>query len=287
MDAAIQAAIQAAVQAAEANFQAQLQQTQQDLQAAQQQLLALQAAAAAAAPPVVPVVAPVVAPAVAPPVIFAYSPATTGPAAALINYDTANGAKIQKAATEKLHIEHDLDRNNLHDFLEAFCSRTIACGWFDTLLMVPVNGVPLSIIDNYGTMTRAAVDTHARTYMFHNTQAAQDSHNKFTCLEASLTASARTALYAESETYTYRHGDVVGAVAGGDNNEKRRDGLMFLWALINRTTSMTTATLSVLIDQIFNLPGVMQEHNNDVQAFNTQVRKLLNTNKYHTKPLTQ
>jgi hypothetical protein len=70
---------------------------------------------------------------------------------------------------------------------------------------------------------------------------------------------------------------VVGAVAGGDNNEKRRDGLMFLWAINNRTTSMTTATLSVLIDQIFNLPGVMQEHNNDVQAFNTQVRKLLNT----------
>jgi hypothetical protein len=97
----------------------------------------------------------------------------------------ANGAKIQKAATEKLHIEHDLDRNNLHDFLEALRSRAIACGWFDTLLMVPVNGVPLSIIDNYGTMTRAAVDTHARTYMFQNTRAAQDSHNMFTCLEAS------------------------------------------------------------------------------------------------------
>jgi hypothetical protein len=253
--AAVQAAIQAAVQAAQANFQAQLQQTQQDLQAAQQQLQALQAGVAVP-PPVVP--------AVPPPVIFAYSPATTGPAAALINYDTANGAKIQKAATEKLHVEHDLDRNNLHDFLEALRSRAIACGWFDTLLMVPVNGVPLSIIDNYGTMTRAAVDTHARTYMFHNTRAAQDSHNMFTCLEASLTASACTALYAESDTYTYRRGTVVGAVPGGDDNEKRRDGLMFLWAIINRTTSMTTATLSVLIDQIFNLPGVMQKHNNDV-----------------------
>jgi hypothetical protein len=112
--------------------------------------------------------------------------------------------------------------------------------------------------------------------MFHNSRASQDSFNLFTCLEASLTASARTALYAESDSYTFRRGDVIGAVQGGDDNEKRRDGLMFLWAIINRSTSMTTATLSVLIDQIFNLPGLMQESNNDVQAFNTQVRKLLN-----------
>jgi hypothetical protein len=51
---------------------------------------------------------------------------------------------------------------------------------------------------------------------------------------------------------------------------------MFLWTIINRTTAMTTATLSVLIDQIFNLPSLMQETNNDVQAFNTKVRKLQN-----------
>jgi hypothetical protein len=143
--------------------------------------------------------------------------------------------------------------------------------------MVPLKGVPLTFIDKYGTMTRAAVNTHARIYMFHNTSATQNSHNMFICLKTSLTASARTTLYVESDTYTYRRGYVSGAVAGGANNEKRRDGLTFLWAIINHTTSMTTATLSVLIDQIFNLPGLMQEHKNDVQAFNTQVRKLLST----------
>jgi hypothetical protein len=66
------------------------------------------------------------------------------------------------------------------------------------------------------------------------------------------------------------------AVPGGDNNEKRRDRLMFLWIIINRTTAMTTATLSVLIDQIFNLKTLMQETNNDVQAFNTKVQKFQN-----------
>jgi hypothetical protein len=275
MDPAIQAAIDAAVQAAEAAFQAQLQQTQQQLAQAQQQLMNLQAAQVVAAqpppqPPAVPAIAP---PA---PVNFAYSPATTGAAAALIDYTTTNGAKVQKAAIEKLHVEHDLDRNNLHDFLEALRSRAITCGWYETLLMVPVNGVPLNILDNYGTITREATNNHSLGYMFHNTRAAQDSHNLFCCLEASLTNSARASLYAESDTYTFRRGDVPGAAPGGDDEERRRDGLMFLWSIINRTTAMTTATLSVLIDQIFNLSAVMQENNNDVQAFNTKVRKLLN-----------
>jgi hypothetical protein len=51
---------------------------------------------------------------------------------------------------------------------------------------------------------------------------------------------------------------------------------MFLWTIINRTMSMTTATVSVIINHIFNLPTLMQEASNDVTAFNTKVRKLLN-----------
>jgi hypothetical protein len=105
--------------------------------------------------------------------------------------------------------------------------------------------------------------------MFHNSRAAQDSYNMFACLEASLTTSARTSLYAKISTYTFRRGDVPVVVVGGDDNEKRSHGLLFLWSIINRTTSMTTATLSILIDQLFNLPRLMQEANNDVQAFNT------------------
>jgi hypothetical protein len=263
MDPAVQAAIAAAVQAAEAQLRAELDQTRQQLLLAQQQIVNMQAPQAQPQPPPAQV-------------NFAYSPATTGAAAALIDYSSTNGAKIQKAAIEKLHVEHDLDRNNLHDFLEALRSRAITCGWYDTLLMVPVNGVQLNFLDNYGTITREATNNHALTYMFHDTRAAQDSHNLFCCLESSLTASARASLYAESDVYTFRRGDVPGAAPGGVDDERRRDGLMFLWAIINRTTAMTTATLSVLIDQIFNLSAIMQEVNHDVQAFNTRVRKLLN-----------
>jgi hypothetical protein len=55
--------------------------------------------------------------------------------------------------------------------------------------------------------------------MYHNWRAAKDSHIMFCCLEALLSESARIAIYAESDTYTFRRGGVPGAVPGGDGNE--------------------------------------------------------------------
>jgi hypothetical protein len=189
-------AIRLAVQAAEINMQAQLVLTQRDLQQAQTQIAVLQAAPREVAQVIahVPQVVPVV-PRVA---VFAYAPATMGASVALIDYNTANGAKVQKTAVEKLLVEHDLDKSNLHDFLEALRSQAITCGWNDTLLNVMSKGAPLSFIDNYGTISKEDVNAHARTYMFNDTRAAQDSFNLFTCLKASLTTSARTALYAKA-----------------------------------------------------------------------------------------
>jgi hypothetical protein len=56
---------------------------------------------------------------------------------------------------------------------------------------------------------------------------AQDSHNMFCCLDASLSASARTEIYAESDTYTFRRGAVPGTVPGVKNSKKHRGGLIF------------------------------------------------------------
>ena len=67
-----------------------------------------------------PVQQPAQAAVVPPPVQFAYTPGTYGTAASIIDYNTTNGAKIQKAATEKLDVSHDLDAENLNDFLESF-----------------------------------------------------------------------------------------------------------------------------------------------------------------------
>ena len=274
--AQIQALIDAAVQQAAANLQQQLAAAQNDLVNAQNQINILNATAAAAAAanaaapaqPVQPVAAPAV-------VTFAYTPGTTGQAATLIDYSTTSGAKIQRAAIEKLPVVHDLDKAHLYDFLESLRSRAIACNWYGTLFRINQDGEALNPINNYGILKKESVDTKVRTYMFHNTREAQDDYNLFCCLEASLSTEARATLYAESDQYTYKANEVLNIAAGVDPNEQQRSGLMYLWTIVNRTTAMTAATISVLLEQLNNLPSVMQEVNNDVMAFNSKVRQLL------------
>ena len=261
--AAIQLMIDAAIQATERNLQQQLQAAQNDLRNAQTQINVLNANIGANAP------------AVPGGVTFAYTPGTMGTAATLINYNTTSGAKIQRAAIEKLSVEHDFDKEHLYDFLETLRSRAIACNWYGTLFQIPQDGTIMNPIINYGVITKQAVDTKVRTYMFHNTREAQDDYNLFCCLEASLTNEARATLYAESDMYTYIANDVENTATGVNQSEQRRSGLMYLWAIVNRTTAMTTATISVLLEQLNNLPSLMQEVNNDVTAFNSKVRKLL------------
>jgi hypothetical protein len=213
------------------------------------------------------------------PVQFAYTPGTYGQAAALIDYNTTNGAKIQKAATEKLEVQHDLEAEQLNDFLESFRTRAISQGWFNSLLIVPQNGVQMNFIDNYGVLTYDSIQAMAHAYMFREVRAAQDSHNMFCCLEASLTKDARTTW----DKYTLRRGTIAALPAGaqipagGDVNERRRDGLLFLWCILDRTTAKTNATISTIVRQLNHLAELMSEHNSDVAVFNTQVRRLLNS----------
>jgi hypothetical protein len=231
-------------------------------------------------------------PAIVQPVQFAYTPGTYGQAATLIDYNTPNGAKIQKAATEKLNVIHDLDAEHLNDFLEAFRTRGIAQGWFNSLLSVTQNGIPMNFIDNYGVVTYESTKTMANSYMFQPTRAAQDSHNMFSCLEASLTNDARTTLYAEQDKYTLRRGTLEALPgstipAGGDANERRRDGLLFIWCILDRTTAKTNATISTIVRQLNHLAELMVEHDSDVAEFNTHVRQLMPITPTKEKRLTK
>jgi hypothetical protein len=92
-----------------------------------------------------------------------------------------------------------------------------------------------------------------QTYMFQDLRATQDSHKLFQCLEASVTPETWSVLYLERKKYTIRRGDVPNAIAGGDPEEIRRDGLIYLWCIINRTTTRTNATISTIVRQVNRL----------------------------------
>jgi hypothetical protein len=162
MDPAIQAAIDAAVYAEEQAVQAQLNQTQQDLIAAQQQVQALQAAGAHQQVQIP--VAPVPPAAVA--FVLSHGTAAGRGANNLIDYNTKTGTEVAKAATARLSVDHDLDREHLNGFLEALCSRAIQQGWYDGIFRVQQNGIELNIIEIYGTLTRTSVDAAARAHIF-------------------------------------------------------------------------------------------------------------------------
>jgi hypothetical protein len=141
--------------------------------------------------------------------------------------------------------------------------------------MVNIAGIIMNVIENYGTVTMAPTRAKALTDMFSNTRQAQDSFNLYMCLEALLTTEARITAYAESNTETFQRVKVPGAIAGGDPDKQRQDGLMLLWTIINCTTAMTTATISVLMEQLNNLSSTMNKCNHDINAFNTTVGCLL------------
>jgi hypothetical protein len=199
--AAVQALIDAAVQAFKQQVQAQMNQHPADLAIAQQQWAQRQADLLAAQNQVVAIKqAQQAGVQVAQHIDLAYTPGTFGNPTDLINYKVATGGKIQKAAIKKLDIIHDLDSEHLYDWLESLRTRAIAHGWLNTLLMLiiiqatPLANITINILENYGLLPEVIARDHAQTYMFFNNRAAQNSHNMYHSLEASLTPDARQIL---------------------------------------------------------------------------------------------
>jgi hypothetical protein len=141
------------------------------------------------------------------------------------------------------------------------------------------------MLRNYGTLTLPSVLAHAQAYAFTNQRQAQDSNNLFKCLESTLTEAAMRTMYAERHLYTLTRREVAAARAGvagapatlpGNDEDEFRDGVLMLWAIINRTTAQTNATISAIINQLTRLNNIMEESKHDIKAFNTSIRDLLN-----------
>jgi hypothetical protein len=282
MDAQIQAAIDNAVATARAALQLQLNAANTDLAAARTELTAAQAEiivlqrAVAAAPPAV-------AAAPATPVQFAYSPATVSND--IIDYKTPAGIKVYKLAGEKLKSDFDLDSNKFTLFLDNLNTKCSEQGWIKPLLTIPFQGNDLYMLRHYGSLSYASVLQQVHSYAFRECRLAQDSKNLLNCLESSLSDDARTTVYAERKNYTIKRGDVDASqaliaaaipVPAGDADDEIRDGVLFLWSIINRTTAKTNATISGIIFSLTHLDNIMAEHHNDITSFNTHVRTLLN-----------
>lgn len=213
------------------------------------------------------------APAIAAPT-FALSPAAIG-AGAMIDYATANGAKIYKAAIEKLPTEYNLDRENLKVFLETLETRARDHGWTSSIMTVQQDGVAYYIPTSYGTLTRASIVAHVHAYAFREQRNAQNSANLYTCLKSSLSEAALKELLSSKVDYTVTARSVFQAPAVMPANvtadQETYDGVLLLWSIIQSSTAQTNATIGVIIERLSNLKQTMMEKDSNIKEFNAYV----------------
>ena len=277
MAANIDANIQAAIDAAVAVVAAQLATTQGQLMTARAELLQartdLNTLQNAQVAPAAPAAAPT----------FALGPATVS--TDVIDYSTPAGIKLYKLAGEKLKTSFALETASFTMFTDNLHSRATEQGWDNKILSVTHNGTNMYVLRNYGTLTYTSVLAHAQAYAFTTDRQAQDSNNLFKCLEATLTEEAMRTMYAERHLYTLKRGDIILARANvanapatlpGRDDDEFSDGVLMLWAVINRTTAQTNATISAIINQLTRLNTIMEDSKHDIKVFNTSIRDLLN-----------
>jgi hypothetical protein len=172
----------------------------------------------------------------------------TGQSGDMIDYKGPTGGKIQKAPIEKLDIKHDLDAEYLFDFIESLCTRAILHRCIETICTVPQVRVSINMFDNYIILTEASCLVKSHSHMYHSNRLSQDAQNIFGCLKALLTPEPRATSYSEQDKYTIRRGDVANAVpmpgVQPDPKERHRDGLMFLWCILNQTHTKINTTSS-------------------------------------------
>ncbi len=181
--------------------------------------------------------------------------------------------------------DFNLDTTSFTMFTDNLHSRATEQGWDNKILSVTHNGTDMYMLRNYGTLTYSSVLAHAQAYAFTNDRQAQDSTNLFKCLEATLTEEAMRTMYAERHLYTLKRGDIIAVRANvanapatlqGRDDDEFSDGVLMLWAVINRTTAQTNATISAIINQLTRLNTIMEDSKHDIKSFNTSIRNLLN-----------
>jgi hypothetical protein len=110
---------------------------------------------------------------------FALAPALIY-SVSIIDYTTAAGANVYRAAVEPLATKFDCQAENLKVFLNEVNNRTTITGWYDILLVPPDVHLEdiMAVIDlttSYGQLSLEQVRAHAATYVHREVRAAQDS----------------------------------------------------------------------------------------------------------------
>ena len=198
---------------------------------------------------------------------FALTPATLDDA--LIDYCTADGIKLYRAATTPLADKFDGEPEKTKLFLRDVAQHAAEHG-LDGILQIRNNAnVICNLVDNYGELTETNVRTNAVTYMTgQNNCNTQQAYQLYQFLYGSIGSTLQIKVTNEPQLYTVLH-----------NGVGQPDGPLFLKAIVSKIFIDTRATTAAICRELSTLDAYMRSdaaNGCNIEKFNLYVQKLIN-----------
>ena len=194
--------------------------------------------------------------------VFALTPILANPDP--VDYNSNEGMKLYKSATEKLNHTFDGETGSLRLFLQALQQRADAFGWASILTVPDDQNIGRNLITEYGRVSMANVVAHAAAHVHTHTRDAQNSAQLFTCIYDSLSLEALLKVSTDSAAYRL--------VSPTDHTFVVASGAAFLKLLITRCTVDTRSTVATIRRTLSALDQYMLSVNCDIEKFNLHVR---------------
>lgn len=178
----------------------------------------------------------------------------------VLDYTVSANVKFYHKAIAPLDHPFDLSPGKLRVFLTSLHNRALTTDWIH-ILEVPADMADpydtLDMITQYGQISFEQVHDHVMSYNNLHNRAAQDSHQLFLCLMATLTEEAKVHMTTFKRQYTI-------------NNV--HSGVALLKLIIAESYVDTNATTRLIRGRLSSLRNYMTEVNSDIEKFNRYVK---------------
>ena len=169
-------------------------------------------------------------------------------------------------ATKPLDEPYDGSKNGIHMFIHQVSTRAAICGWTTTIMSIPAPTAAepqatLSLLHQYGQITLAQIEAHARAYQALPLKAAQDANALKLFLAGSLDKTLMMRVLAKQSSYTF------------DGIES---GPAMFRVIIQLVGIETTASVAVINAILRTMPAKLQEVKTDIVRFNEFVTEQCN-----------
>ena len=186
----------------------------------------------------------------------------------ILDYGSVEGRKLYATATAALSMKIDVTPQQTLMLLTEMSRKSYDNGWGD-LWQVPckfdANGAVVqtkNLLKEHGMITFKQALDFAETYAATPTRMAQNGLACYTCLSESLSPEGRIKLLTDLPKVQI-------------TNQSIPNGPLLLKLILDRATTTTRSTLTLLFTRLISLESLMEKATNDVEKFNESVKLII------------